>query len=105
MDIQRAKYDAFVSHLPGLVQACLEIKVVLDMRASVIEGTGKRYITVYECEVRILTYAFTVIAAGPHPYVVMQVPKMLDDGTFLVKGKRRVVMLFRRRANVPVMLA
>ena len=105
MDIQRAKYDAFVRRLPDVVYACLKVRVTLDLRASIIEPSGKRYVTVYECEVRNLTYAFNVIASGTTPYVVMQVPKMLPDGTFLVKGKRRVVMLYRRRANVPVMLS
>ena len=105
MDIQVAKYNAFVKRLPALVYKLLKIRVALDMKASIIEPAGKRYVTVYECEVRNLTYAFTVVATGTHPYVLMQIPKMLDDGTFVVKGKRRVVMLFRRRANVPVMLS
>ena len=105
MDIQRAKYEQFVARLPALVLECLGVKVVIDQQASIIEPNGKRYVSVLECEVRNLTYAFTVVAAGSHPYVLMQIPKMLDDGTFLVKGKRRVVMLYRRRAPVPVMLA
>ena len=88
-----------------MIMECLKIEVVLDLKASIIESSGKRYVSAYECQVRNLTYAFTVIAVKPTPYVVMQIPKMLDDGTFIIRGHRRVVMLVRRRANVPVLLS
>lgn len=104
MDVQRGKYLSFVRALPRLLLEWINVEVTIDFRASVIESSGKRYVTPYECEVRGLTYAFTVIAKCRVPYVLMQVPLMLDDGTFLVKGKRRVVMLLRKRANVPVLL-
>jgi len=104
MDIQRAKYLAFVRDLPAKMKKWIDVDVSIDFRASVIEPTSKRYITPYECEVRGLTYAFMVVAQSRVPYVVMQVPIMLEDGTFLVKGKRRVVMLLRKRASVPVRL-
>lgn len=104
MELQRRKYLSFVDGLPALLRRVLGIEVSLDMRASILERTGKRHVTVRECEGRALTYAFTVVSRTPCPYVVMQVPLMLEDGTFLVKGKRRVVMLRRQRARVPVML-
>ena len=104
MDVQRCKYLSFVRALPGLLLEWIKLEVTIDFRASVIDSSGKRYVTPYECEVRGLTYAFTVIANCRVPYVVMQVPLMLDDGTFLVKGKRRVLMLMRKRASVPVLL-
>lgn len=104
MELQRRKYLSFVDGLPALLRRVLGIEVSLDMRASILERTGKRHVTVHECEGRALTYAFTVVSRTPCPYVVMQVPLMLEDGTFLVKGKRRVVMLRRQRARVPVML-
>ena len=104
MDIQRRKYLSFVDGLPALVLRTLGIHVSLDMRPSIIERTGKRHVTLHECEGRALTYAFTVVSRTQSPYVVLQVPLMLEDGTFLVKGKRRVVMLRRQRARVPVML-
>lgn len=103
MDIQRDKYAAFLTRLPAIVQECIGLKVHVDRRASVLEPTGKRYVTPYECEVRGLTYAGTVAALGKRPFVVMQMPLMLPDGTFLVKGKRRVVMLLQKRAPVPVL--
>ena len=103
--LQRRKYASFVSRLPSLVQRTLGVEVTIDSRASILESSGKRYVSLKECEVRGLTYAFTVVASGRVPYVLMQVPKMLDDGTFLVKGKRRVVMLRRQRARVPIMLS
>lgn len=105
VDIQREKYLSFVRLLPALVKQHLKIDVTIDYRASIVEGTGKRYVSVSECEIRGLTYAFTVVASTPHPYTVMQVPLMLEDGTFVVKGKRRVVMLLRKRARVPVELS
>jgi len=104
MDVQRSKYDAFVRRLPALLKEWLGVDVTIDMRASVMEATGKRYVTPFECEVRGLTYAFMVVSRTAVPYVVMQVPLMLNDGTFLVRGKRRVVMLLRKRARVPVQL-
>ena len=104
MELQRLKYLSFVESLPALVKRCIGIDVSIDDRASILERSGKRYITVYECEVRALTYAFTVVSKSTTPYVIMQIPKMLEDGTFLVKGKRRVMMLRRQRARVPVML-
>ena len=103
--LQRRKYLSFVERLPSLVHRALGVKVTIDSRASILESSGKRYVSLQECEVRGLTYAFTVVASGSVPYVLMQVPKMLDDGTFLVKGKRRVVMLRRQRARVPIMLS
>lgn len=103
MDIQQAKYAAFLKRLPDLVRSCTGFKVHIDPRASVLEPTGKRYVTPYECEVRGLTYACTVAALGKSPFVVMQLPLMLEDGTFIVKGKRRVVMLLQKRAAVPVL--
>ena len=104
MDVQRSKYDAFVRRLPALLKEWLGVDVTIDLRASVMEATGKRYVTPFECEVRGLTYAFMVVSRTAVPYVVMQVPLMLNDGTFLVRGKRRVVMLLRKRARVPVQL-
>lgn len=104
MDIQRDKYQQFIARLPALVARCIKVDVSIDFGASVHEPMGKRYISVQECEVRGLTYAFTVVANTRSPYAVMQIPKMLDDGTFLVKGKRRVFMLHRKRAPVPVVL-
>jgi DNA-directed RNA polymerase beta subunit len=102
--LQRRKYLSFVENLPSLVQRTLGVEVTIDPRASIMEANGKRYVTPYECEVCGLTYAFMVVVKCAKPYVLMQVPKMLDDGTFLVRGKRRVVMLRRQRARVPVML-
>ncbi len=105
MDVQRFKYDKFVRELPALLKLWLGIDVTIDPRASVMEVTGKRYVTPFECEVRGLSYAFMVVSRSSSPYVVMQVPLMLDDGTFLIRGKRRVVMLLRKRARVPVRLS
>ena len=105
MELQRRKYLSFLEALPALVKQCIGIDVSIDRKASILERNGKRYVSVFECEARALTYACTVVSRSKSPYVVMQVPLMLNDGTFLVKGKRRVVMLRRQRARVPVMLA
>jgi len=102
--LQSRKYLSFVDGLAALVQRVLGLSITIDRRASILDATGKRYVTPYECEVRGLTYAFAVVVNCAKPYVLMHVPKMLDDGTFLVRGKRRVVMLRRQRARIPIML-
>ena len=105
MELQRRKYLSFVERLPALVRAAVGKHVTIDARASVVDGGGKRYVTPYECEVRGLSYTLSVVATTSKPYVLFHLPKMLDDGTFVVRGKRRVVMLRRQRARVPVMLS
>lgn len=105
MELQKRKYQSFVKRLPSLIRSAIGVEVTIDPRASVLEPTGKRYVTPYECEIRGLTYSCTVVAKCIKPYVLFQLPIMMEDGTFLIRGKKRVVMLRRQRAKVPIMLS
>ena len=106
VDIQKDAYVEFIECIPAIVQEQLgsNLQVSVDMQPCVYDEAGKRYISKKECELRGLTYAATIVAKGPNPFIVAQVPLMLDNGTFLVKGQYRVIMLRQKRAKVPVSL-
>ena len=105
MDLQKHKYLCFVKRLPGILHSITGKHVTIDPNASIVEASGKRYATPYECSVRGLSYTCTVVVKCEEPYVLFRLPKMLEDGTFLIRGKKRVVMLRRQRAKVPIMLS
>lgn len=99
MDIQLKAYQLFLSELPTLL-SCLG-KVTIDPTPSIFDASGKRHVTEEECVARGLTYALTVVNRETME-VVMQIPIMLPDGTFLVKGQYRVIVLRQVRAAVPI---
>ena len=93
-----------MKRLPDILLNITGKHVTIDPNASIVEASGKRYATPYECSVRGESYTCTVVVKCEEPYVLFRLPKMLEDGTFLIRGKR-VVMLRRQRAKVPIMLS
>ena len=103
-DIHVKSYWDFVDSLPLLVHKCTGMRVKIDRKASIHETAGKRYVSAQECLVRGLTYALTVVTDDAHSILVMQIPMILPDGTFVVKGQSRIIMLRKKRAPIPIRL-
>lgn len=100
-DIHVKAWNRFMSKVPHIVTNITGLKCVVDNNASVAEQDGKRNVTHQECIMRGLTYACTVLAKDKP---LLQIPIVLQDGTYVIKGQRKVIMLRKKRANVPVQL-
>lgn len=99
MDIQLKAYASFLAKLPTLLSHLGNITV--DAQPCIFDASGKRHVSEQECVARGLTYALTIINKDTME-VVMQIPIMLPNGTFLVKGQYRVIVLRQVRAAVPI---
>jgi len=99
MDIQLSAFESFLDNLPD--QLAHLYTVFVDRTPCIFDTAGKRVVTEQECLHRGLTYACTVINKA-NMEVVMQIPLMLPNGTFLVKGQYRVIVLRQVRAAVPI---
>ena len=101
MDIHLKAFANFLSRLPNILKPIAD--VVIDTTPCVFDVSGKRTVSEEECRLRGLTYACTVVDRKTFK-LIMQIPMMLQNGTFLIKGQYRVVMLRQVRACVPVQL-
>ena len=100
-DIHVNAWKRFMKQLPSVATNIVGIKCIVDTNASVLEQDGKRNVTADECIMRGLTYACTVLAKNK---TIVQIPIVLDDGSYIVKGQRKVIMLRKKRAQVPIQL-
>ncbi len=108
MEIHQRSFETFLGRLEGLVRHVCDwpdASVMLAPAATLDNEAGaSRCVTWRECELTFATYSRQVLARirpDQEPFVLGQLPEMVN-GEFLIRGQRRLIMLRKRRANVPV---
>lgn len=106
MEIHQKSYDLFCNELSEVVQKCFNkpgIRVVIQDTATVVDQEERRAISRDECVAAGLTHCKQVVAQQPKgtAFTLFELPVM-QRGVFVIKGKKKIIMLKKRRANVPV---
>ena len=105
MEIHQKSYNELVSELPDVVRDALEdrgLQVVVQDTATIVATDGRRNVTRSECKALAATHARQVLCKRSRgaPFTLFELPIMVG-GVFVIKGQERIVMLKKRRANVP----
>jgi len=105
MEIHQSSYDLFCKDLPNLVRSVLkrdDIEVSVQAHATIVEERERRHITRTECLAAASTHSKQVVGRIKNKtFTLFELPVM-QDGVFVIKGKQKIIMLKKRRANVPV---
>ena len=105
MEIHQKSYNALLKRLPDLIRATFnkhDMHIMIQTQATTVSSQGRRFVTARECKQLGITHSAQVLAkAGKGaPYTLFEMP-IMQNGVMLVKGQQRIVMLKKRRANVP----
>ena len=84
MEIHLDKFKEFVAHVPSIFKDVTDMDVRVQSPPGIVPGGGE--LCPEECMLRGLTYA-TAVTMGTT--VVLYLPYMCKDGTFIIKGQRR----------------
>jgi len=107
MEIHQKSYDLFCKTLSDTVCSCLKtpgLKVVMQNVSTIVDKTDRREVSRTECIEAGLTESRQVIAHCKHTtFTLFELPVM-KNGVFIIKGKKKIIMLKKRRANVPVQI-
>ena len=107
MEIHQKSYDLFCTTLSDIVCDCFKtknLKVVIQKTCTIVDKTERREVTRTECLESGFTESRQVIAKFKNTtFTLFELPVM-KNGVFVIKGKQKIIMLKKRRANVPVQI-
>lgn len=82
-----------------------DIDVFIQSNATVVDQSERRNVTRQECVAAGFTHCRQVVARHKgSAFTLFELPVM-ENGVFIIKGKPKIIMLKKRRANVPVRIA
>ena len=105
MEIHQVSYDLFCRKLPDIVRDtldCKEMHVHMQEQSTIVEERERRSISRDECIAAGLTHSRQVVARIKNTTCTLFELPVMQDGVFVIKGKQKIIMLKKRRANVPV---